>query len=698
MTDLKKKPELLAPAGNIESLFAAVNNGADAVYLGLKKFSARASATNFTLDELATIVPFAHGRGVRVFVAVNTLIAASEIPELLDLLHALSAIGSDALIVQDAAVFYLARKYFPNLRLHASTLTAVHNSAGVNAIARMGAQRIVLARELSLSEIRSIGSNTKAELEVFIHGALCYSYSGLCLTSSFRGGRSGLRGECVQPCRLKFRQGKKEGFFLSCNDLCALPVIPQLKALRIAGFKIEGRMKPAAYIGLVVKAYRMVIDAAPGEDEQQAVARARELLAEAPSRHLTSGYFGEGSPSAILTPHRSGSSGIWAGTVKSVRGGRVLVELRHRVRKGDRFRPESSSGREEVAFTLNSLSYADGTQVNSADAGSHVLLNCPNAISAGDRLFKVGSVSEPPASIWRKIREEAPMPVRYKSRFPGAGKVLDELRQSAGGQMERERLILKVATPDDLVRGFQSSAAYVFISGTRANLERIARQRFSGVQMKKIGISLPAILSEEKDVGYYRAAVNWLLSKGFKLFEINNWGHFDFFQGMDGAQLFAGSRLNLRNEAALAEVFEQGCTLYALSLEVTRDELDMLARSPLGSRTIVTLFSWPALFTSRLIPDLVEERPFVTPKGDVYQFKKHSGKAFIYADRPIAWFEELPFLRSAGFRNFIVDVSEGPGRLPNALENALNSFSACRIQGQYSRCNFDRVCGALRRS
>ncbi|MEN6441381.1 MAG: peptidase U32 family protein [Syntrophobacter sp.] len=694
---MKNKPELLAPAGNIESFFAAVNNGADAVYLGLKKFSARATAPNFTLDELATIVPFAHARGVRIFVALNSLIAASEIPEVLDSLHALSKIGPDALIVQDAAVFYLAKRYFPNLRLHASTLTAVHNSAGVNALARMGADRIVLARELSLSEIKSICDTTKAELEIFIHGALCYSYSGLCLTSSYRGGRSGLRGECVQPCRLKFRQGKKEGFFLSCNDLCALPMIPRLKALRIAGFKIEGRMKPAAYIGLVVKAYRSVIDAAPGE-EDQAIASAREMLSQAPSRQLTLGHLGEGTPSSVLTPHRSGSSGIWAGTVKSIRGDRILVDLRHGIEKGDRFRPESSSGREEEAFTANALFSADGAQISSGAAGSQILLAGPKSISAGDRLFKIGSVSEPPASVWRKIREEVTAPARYKTRFPAVDKVLDDLRQSAaGGQREREKLILKVGSIDDLVKGVQSSATYVFISGTRGNLERMAKQRFSGVQMKKIGISLPPLLSEEKDVGYYRPAVNWFLGKGLRVFEINNWGHFDFFRGVEDVQLFAGSRLNIRNEAALSAVSELGCNLSTLSLEVTKNELDILGRSPFGARTIVTLLAWPPLFISRLIPELAEDKPFVTPRGDVYQLKKQAGKALIFADRPIAWFEELPFLRSAGFRSFLIDVSEGPGRLPNALENALSSFSSGRFQGQYSRCNFDRMCSSPRR-
>ena len=184
---MNHKPELLAPAGNIESFFAAVQSGADAIYLGLKKFSARATASNFTLDDLATLIPFAHKRGIRIYAALNSQVVSGEIPEVLDTLGALSSLKPDGLIAQDAGVFHLVRRWFPGLRLHASTLAAVHNSAGVKALQHIGVHRVVLARELNLAEIEEICAGTEAELEVFIHGALCYSYSGLCLTSSFRG-------------------------------------------------------------------------------------------------------------------------------------------------------------------------------------------------------------------------------------------------------------------------------------------------------------------------------------------------------------------------------------------------------------------------------------------------------------------------------------------------------------------------------
>ncbi len=365
---MSSKPELLAPAGNIESFFAAVQNGADAVYLGLKKLSARATASNFTIGELATVVPFAHKHGVRVYVALNSQVVSTELPGLIDTLAALSSIKPDALIVQDASIFHLVRRRFPDLKLHASTLCAAHNSAGVKTLQAMGASRVVLARELSLEEVKKIYDATGAELEIFIHGALCYSYSGLCLASSFRGGRSGLRGECVQPCRLKFHQGKKEGFFISCGDLSGLPLLSELRQAPIAALKIEGRMKPASWVAGVTKAYRMVLDAGSPEEEKKAMAEAKDLLALNPSRRLSTGRLGKAGASEILTPGRSGSNGLWAATVESISENRVLLDLRRPVGKGDRLRPESSAGREEEAFTVSQLFDSSGTAIKSAQS------------------------------------------------------------------------------------------------------------------------------------------------------------------------------------------------------------------------------------------------------------------------------------------------------------------------------------------
>jgi putative protease len=686
-----RKPELLAPAGNVESFFAAVQSGADAVYLGLKKFSARATASNFTIEELAALMPFAHKRGVHIYVALNSQIISSQIPELLDTLNSLAALEPDGLIVQDAGIFHIVRRWFPTFKLHASTLTAVHNTAGVRAVQRMGAHRVVLARELSLDEIEKICSGTEAELEVFIHGALCFSYSGLCLTSSFRGGRSGLRGQCVQPCRLKFRQGNKEGFFLSCNDFCALPLVPELKRMRIAGFKIEGRMKPAAWVADVVKAYRSVLDAESPDEEREALIYAKELLAQAPSRRLSSGHLDQTGAAKILAPHRSGSSGAWSATVKSVHGNRVLIDLRAPIAKGDRLRPESSSGREEEAFTVSQLFDGAGKSITSAQMGTQAYLACSKSLGSGDRLFKVGTKSESAASIWKRIREGVQSGLSSKFKFPRRQEILDDLEKPVDVPTKQgEALIFKVDSPDDLVRALKSSAAMVLVSATRNNLERIAKQRFSPPQMKKLGFSLPAIIPE-KDIEYFRAAVAWFIGKDFLLWEINNWGHFDLTkQGRAGAvRLVAGAGLNLRNSAAFAQAVELGCRLSVLSYETTKEELEELAHKKFRTRLVIAVYCRPPLFTSRLVPAIQKDRPFFSPRNEAYHMVTKAGRTEIYADRPVSWLEQLPVLRSLGYSNFLVDISEGPGKRPDLTE-ALRWFAASRSPSACSLFNFER--------
>lgn len=686
---MSSKPELLAPAGNIESFFAAVQNGADAVYLGLKQLSARATASNFTIGELATVVPFAHKHGVRVYVALNSQVVSTELPGLIDTLAALSSIKPDALIVQDASIFHLVRRRFPTLRLHASTLCAAHNSAGVKTLQAMGASRVVLARELSLEEVKKIYDATGAELEIFIHGALCYSYSGLCLASSFRGGRSGLRGECVQPCRLKFHQGKKEGFFISCGDLSGLPLLSELRQAPVAALKIEGRMKPASWVAGVTKAYRMVLDARSPEEEKKAMAEAKDLLALNPSRRLSTGRLGKAAAAEILTPGRSGSNGLWAATVKSLSDNRVLLDLRRPVAKGDRLRPESSAGREEEAFTVSQLFDSSGTAIKSARAGTQTFIATSKLLKPGDRLFKIGTRSEPAVEIWKKIKDEVPSAIAIKPSSSRRREILADYEQPDDpGKWEEETLTIKVDALGDLNQALRSSASTVFLEASANNLERIAKLKFTPPQMKKVGFSLPPILFE-KEIDYYRAAVAWFIKKGFQLWEINNWAHFDLTGQGRGVRLVAGSKLNLRNSAAISQVFDMGCESAVLSLETTKTELEQLAGKKLRSRLAVTLYCWPPLFTSCLVPPVSMDRPLLSPRKEVYHPTTKAGRTEIYADRPVSWFEQLPALRALGYRRYLIDVGEGPAKRPDMAE-VLKGFASSRTRGDFSLFNYER--------
>ncbi len=257
-----KKIELLAPAGNFECLIAAVQSGADAVYLSGKDFGARSFADNFDYDTLEKAVDYCHLRDVRVYVTVNTLVADKEFDVLCEYLNFLNKIGVDAIIVQDVGVVKIVSEIVPQLPIHASTQMTVHNSEGVKALEKLGVKRVVLSREVSLENIKKISQSSNAELEVFGHGALCMCYSGQCLMSSIIGGRSGNRGKCAQPCRLPYsvNANTKQKFYMSLKDLSSLELIDQMCMAGVSSLKIEGRMKGPAYVAAVVGIYRKYID------------------------------------------------------------------------------------------------------------------------------------------------------------------------------------------------------------------------------------------------------------------------------------------------------------------------------------------------------------------------------------------------------------------------------------------------------
>lgn len=253
--------ELLAPAGNLEIFKGVIESGADAVYVGGSMFGARAYANNFTEEELLEAIDFAHLRGVKVYLTVNTLIKNSELSKLYDYLLVYYKRGLDAVIVQDIGVVKAIHEYFPSMEIHTSTQMTVTGADGVRFLSQFGVTRVVMAREVSLAEMKRIHEETGMELEAFVHGALCYSYSGQCLFSSILGGRSGNRGRCAQPCRLPYTvEGKKDEYILSLKDMCGIKALDKLHDAGVYSLKIEGRMKQLEYACGVVKYYRSYID------------------------------------------------------------------------------------------------------------------------------------------------------------------------------------------------------------------------------------------------------------------------------------------------------------------------------------------------------------------------------------------------------------------------------------------------------
>ena len=327
-------PELLAPAGDREALRAAVANGADSVYFGLTGFNARARAANFTPDELPEVMRFLHGRNVRGFVALNTLVFSDELPAAAELLTACAAAGVDAVIVQDLGLVRLARRLAPGLPVHASTQMTLTEPRGIAFAHQLGVERVVLARELSLADIQKVTAATDVPVEVFVHGALCVAYSGQCLTSEALGGRSANRGQCAQACRLPYemvvdgaaRDLGDRAYLLSPQDLAAYDRIAPLVAAGVVSFKIEGRLKGGPYVAATTQTYRQAIDAATGGESFRMSRRAELDLAQTFSRGLTTGFLDGVNHQALVRGRFPKSRGVRIGTVAAVTRRGVRVE------------------------------------------------------------------------------------------------------------------------------------------------------------------------------------------------------------------------------------------------------------------------------------------------------------------------------------------------------------------------------------
>ncbi len=400
------RPELLAPAGGLAALHAAVGSGADAVYLGLPAFNARRSADNFTLEDFADACAYAHCRGVRVYVALNTVILPGEMEEAVSLARHGWEAGADAFIVQDLGLAARLREAIPSVRLHSSTQMNIHSAAGIRAAARLGASRVTLARELSLGEVEALAAvagECGLEVEAFVHGALCVCYSGQCLMSSMIGGRSANRGACAQACRLPYQllcDGQPTAspgeHLLSPADLCAIDLLEDLVGAGVASFKIEGRMKTPEYVGTVVAAYRRVLDAVLANRPAQATDEERTALASAFSRGFTTAYLAGERGNAMMSYQRPNNRGAFVGRVREVQDGRALLALEQPLAPGDLVEFWTRKGHERLTVA-EPLAAHDPSAWLPLDGATR-------SVGRQDRVFKVRSAAAAFADDGREPR------------------------------------------------------------------------------------------------------------------------------------------------------------------------------------------------------------------------------------------------------------------------------------------------------
>ncbi len=390
------KIELLAPAGNLEALKAAVENGADAVYVGGERFSARQNADNFNHDDLLQGLSYAHDRQVKVYGAVNTLIHNREVDQLLHDVYDLASAGIDGVIVQDLGIAHLLHETMPDLRLHGSTQMMVHNSAGVRYLQQMGIKRAVLARETSLEAIQTIISENLMEIETFVHGALCVAYSGACLLSSMIGGRSGNRGQCAQPCRLNYQLVDKQGqnlrydvggsHLLSTRDLSMLSHLPALIDSGIASLKIEGRMKRPEYVAIVVKQYRQTIDQYYRTGQLTVTAKSEHELKQIFNRDFTTGYYFGNQGKELMSYSRPNNRGLSLGKIIDSDRRWLTIQLAEEMSIDDGYL--ILDGDEEIAGKVRELRDKDGYLLESGHKGQIVRLLAAGTVERPREIYK----------------------------------------------------------------------------------------------------------------------------------------------------------------------------------------------------------------------------------------------------------------------------------------------------------------------
>ena len=405
------KPELLSPAGSIESFYAAIEAGADAIYIGGKHFGARAYSKNFTLEEIEYVVNYAHLYDVKLYVAVNTLIYDDEVDECLEYIKKLHKIGVDALIMQDLGMIDLVRKVLPNLEIHISTQAHIHNLDGVKLLEKLGIKRTVLARETSIDEIRNIKNNSNIELEIFIAGALCISYSGNCLMSSLIGGRSGNRGRCAQPCRLPYdlvdangRVINKDKYILSTKDLNTLEHIGSLIDLGVSSFKIEGRMKSPEYVYIITSLYRKAIDTYLSKGKVIIDDNDILSLQKVFNRGFTKGFLFNEDNNNFIDAIRPNHMGIKIGKVISYNNGYINILLNDSLSINDGIR---IIGVNDTGFIVTSI-YKNKRSVKEAFKGDIISLKIDSKVNIDSIVLKTKDyklISEINSKISSKSRK-----------------------------------------------------------------------------------------------------------------------------------------------------------------------------------------------------------------------------------------------------------------------------------------------------
>ncbi len=621
------RPELLLPAGNIESFHAAIKGGADAIYLGLRQFNARGRASNFNNFQLLSIVETARQNSVKVYVTLNIVVKNNEISPLIDILYFLSQANVDGIIIQDWGVYYLALKYFPKLNIHASTQLGIHNSLGTIQAGKKGFERVVLARELTLNELEQICKKSKTETEVFIHGALCYSFSGMCLFSSYAGGWGANRGVCAQPCRRTYQISKKQKFLFNLKDNQQIEQIHKLTGLGVSSLKIEGRMKSGEYTYRVATAYRMALD------DPEKVKDAKMILDLDFGRNKT-GYFLGGNISNAIS--ETTVTGIFLGKVEKIKGDWITINSEMEIVPGFRIRFQSDNSNQRETIKVQEVINEGDKYIIKANGKiispkSEVYLSGINDIKFPNRLKEV------------KSKRVKPIHSGFKR------KVLTSL--STKSNLKKTEIYYRINSLEWLRKIHLNEMDGLFITLSRTLWNRFNPELpFIQKNKGKIFVELPKFIAEDA-IPFYQALVRRMTKSGIRNFVLSHLSQIELIPS--NCKVLTNENVYVFNDATIKVLKENNISIFTYPLEIDYPTLNSFA----NKTGIVPIYFYPELFHSRMPVQVGKEDNFTDDSNIELRRFRRNGITSVVPKQPVSWLQFKNKLSKSGFSRFLIDLS-----------------------------------------
>lgn len=685
---MKKQIELLAPAGSMESFYAAVNSGADAVYLGGKNFNARQNSQNFDNDEMMDIIRYAHNKNVRVYVTLNTVLKDEEISEALNYAVFLYENDVDAVIVQDLGLLHLIKKHIPGLPVNMSTQASVYDEYGVKFFDRYNVSKVIMARELSLGQLKEVVKNTNIDIEVFVHGALCACYSGQCYMSSFLGGRSGNRGKCAQPCRLSYsfydkEKGETEEALgvlpvLSMKDFKAGESIEELIEMGISTFKIEGRMKGPEYTSAVVEYYRKIIDSYL-EGKREDVSKLENKAVAAFSRGYTNGYLKPSPEDEMFARTSSGvREGQEAEAEEEIRDKssefsiyrRNDIELDLVLKIGEKAVLKASDGKHTV--TVKSKEDCETSEKNPATdeiireqlgkLGSTIYNLKKLNITADNNVFlRKSTLNQLRRDATEYLYEEGAV---FYDR-PGIDEVTNERLFCFDSKKQRPhpKISLKINSENELYLADKVKVKRVYIPYT---LDMDAVKSIEGIEKY---LWIPNVVSK---------ADYMLFKKDIQLFEelfdgvcVNNPGTFHFFKQKSKLKLHCGTGFNIINSFSQELLHEKGAESFSFSVEANIKDMESIMKNTSMRGEILT-HSYVKLMVMKNCPmslmkkcrnlencDKCSHRSkyaLKDRKGMYFNIERENRLTHIYNSVPLSLIGKMNDFIKCGIEYFLIDT------------------------------------------